>query len=238
MGGFWSAAQTDSSSEVVRECGRRATNPFVQFVDDVVAEGLRARQPDLIGISLTYMDQVVPAFTIAAACRRVAPETPVVVGGQVVSLWGDALRRRHTLWRFVDAFVLNEGEEALRRIVTEVAAGRSLPALGNVVESPRHRAGASDSLRRKDACPPGAFSHCPDYSRLPLERYLSPEPVLTVSSSRGCYWSCAVVSVSPAFRASFRSSRRKRWPPTSIRWPANVRPASSCSGTTPSRGGS
>lgn len=198
------ACPTDASRAIVREAKRPSRNPFFEFARTIFTPRLRALAPEIVGISVTYLDQIVPTITLAAECRRARPSALVVLGGQIVSAWGEDAARGHALWRFVDVLVQGEGESALAALVTAHRAGAPLDGVQNVVLPPRRGAKVlprSLPPRRENL----ARLPCPDYDGLPLRRYLSPEPVLTVSASRGCYWGrCAFCAVSPAFRDGFR----------------------------------
>jgi radical SAM superfamily enzyme YgiQ (UPF0313 family) len=203
-GRFWSACRLDSSREIVREIFRSASNPFIAFSREIFAPRLSRLKPKIVGISVTYLDQIVPALTLAAECKKILPDTLVVLGGQIVSLWGEDITVQNKLWRYVDAFVPGEGEAPLHDIVTRHIQGINLEGIPNVVLPPG-RTGQKSAWSPVSRPRTMANLPCPDYSGLPLERYFSPEPVLTLSASRGCYWGrCAFCAVSPAFRDGFR----------------------------------
>jgi hypothetical protein len=190
----------ESSGQIAREAARAATNPFVGYARGDFIPKVRALDPNLIGFSITYMDQVVPALTMARECRRAFPEARIVFGGQVVSLWADDILRARALWPWVDFFVCGEGETALAGLAKWMDGGLRLEEVPNLI-LPSHRIQRTHLLRESLQQLP-----CPDYSCMPLRRYLAPEPVLLVSSSRGCYWGrCSFCSVSPAFRPGYRA---------------------------------
>lgn len=197
-GRFFARRSTASSRELLRAARADADSPFPAYARARVRPLLAELRPALVGISITYLDQLVPSFAIAAECRRIAPHVRVLIGGQIPSAWGDAFDDDIALWELVDGVVCGDGEQPLRDAVRAVREGRSLqdaPGLRVRGSPPRPAPRASLSELR-----------CPEYGVLPLERYLSPEPVLTVGASRGCYWGrCAFCAVSPAFRGQFRA---------------------------------
>jgi len=209
-GRYWPACRLDSSHEIAHEIFNSESNPFLAFSREIFSPRLSQLKPQIVGISVTYLDQIIPAFTLAAHCRKVLPETVVVLGGQIVSLWGEDVTLKNKLWHYVDAFVMGEGEAPLREILNRYTQDKSLVGIPNVVLSP----GRSQRKSTWYRIPPGKTIEnlpCPDYSGLPLERYFSPEPVLTLSASRGCYWGrCAFCAVSPAFRGGFRARPTER----------------------------
>lgn len=168
------AAAYDRHASVLRRAGRR-----ISRLDDGLAEWLAtdrleprvgarldgqvaailAREPDLVGISAVFPAQLAPAVALARALAR-AGGPPVAIGGAALSVTDvDALR---ATCPFVTAFVTGEGEGALADLLT----------------------GRTPASRR----PAPAAWPSPDFSRLPLDRYFVPEPVLPVLASRGCRW--------------------------------------------------
>lgn len=199
-GRFFARRSTASSRELLRAARSGAGSPFPSYARQRVRPVLIELRPALVGISITYLDQLVPAFAIAAECRRTLPRARVVIGGQIPSAWGDAFDDDVALWSIVDAVVCGDGEQPLRDAAIAVRDGRSLRDVAGVR--------VKGSPPRPASRVPLSETPCPDYSVLPLHRYFSPEPVLTVGASRGCYWGrCAFCAVSPAFRGQFRSRR-------------------------------
>lgn len=151
---------------------RPERNPFAaSFVE--LAHRLRDAAPDLIGISVVFPGQLQPAYALAAALRATLPATPIVGGGPALTQLLCRLEgppRERALGPF-HAAVLFEGEAALLELVDRLARGE-LPH--GCVEG------------RRDQALTGLPA--PDYTGLPLDRYLSPELVLSYDLSRGCYW--------------------------------------------------
>jgi hypothetical protein len=124
--------------------------------------GLR---PRCVGISVNFRHQVLPAFELAGLLRRALPGVPVVGGGGMLTSWERPL----------------------------IAAGRRLPAFTRLVFGPGE--GALASVATGDASRDDYFlrgsgetEFLPDFGFADLRGYLSPEPVLPLAASRGCYW--------------------------------------------------
>lgn len=175
-------------------------NPFLDFYGRALSR-IRDLAPRMIGVSLTYHSQVVGAFTFAREVRRAMPQTKLVLGGQVVSQWHDSLTECPELFDWYDYLIAFEGETALQRLLVSIAENReplSVPNLSWRDEATvRQNPLATEDINDLPT---------PDYTGLPLDNYLTPEPVFLLSSSRGCYWGrCAFCSVSPSFRGRHRS---------------------------------
>jgi radical SAM superfamily enzyme YgiQ (UPF0313 family) len=92
----------------------------------------------------------------------------------------------------IDSAVIFDGEEPLYRLVEAVAGGGALTAVPNLL----YRDGAT--IRTTERQPPARLATLPppDFDGLPLERYLAPDLVLPLATTRGCYFGkCAFCNV-------------------------------------------
>jgi radical SAM superfamily enzyme YgiQ (UPF0313 family) len=96
--------------------------------------------------------------------RRARPGVKLVAGGGMLTSWQPELKKASDLLAPFDHLVFGPGEEVLL-----------LLARGGE---------AQDFFLEESSC----LSFEPDFSGLPASAYLSPEPVLPVTASRGCYW--------------------------------------------------
>jgi hypothetical protein len=139
-----------------------------------------ATDPEWVGISAMFLEQVPFAAALAVALKRSggASAPDVVLGGAAMS----ALHVEDLLTACpsVDGVVCGEGEAAVVALCSGTPKER-VPGL--VFRS-------AGGLVRND--PPPTLSlkllPSPDFSVLPLQEYFSPAPVLPVLFSRGCAW--------------------------------------------------
>ncbi len=161
-----------------------ACNPFREALQPLLGS-LLADEPDLVGVGITYEEQLVGALTLADLLRQARPELPLVLGGALVARLGPALLERGELPGPFDFAVLHEGETALLALAEALAAGRAPPDTTPNLLRPLPSGGLH-------AGPPGVERvddlATPDFVGLPLNDYLLPEPVLPLLTSRGCYW--------------------------------------------------
>jgi len=189
-----------SASEISRLTNHASANPFGVFFEKVTIPALRLSRPGAVGISITYPSQILPAIALARLVRMHIPSAPVILGGQIISLWYDDLTSYPELFDWCDYVIGYEGETAVDALLTAIEAGVNAAGIANVAMFD------GNSVRKGPVFIEDINSlPTPDYSDLPLEKYLAPEPVLLVNTSRGCYWSrCAFCSVSPSMRTRFR----------------------------------
>jgi len=174
-------------SEVRRLALDGNADPFAGILEDRLMPALLTGGVDVVGISVTYVEQLVPAFRLAYLTKLISSRTRVVMGGAAIILAEPRLRAEPAAHEWVDAYVFGEGEAVLLSL---------LDALGGTsVALPRPRVHLAGDLAEELGCPWVDADErldfdalpCPDYSGLNLDDYLSPEPVLMLSSARGCY---------------------------------------------------
>ena len=147
-------------------------NPFHGYFCGL-AERLAQYSPAVIGISMAFTNQVQCAFALAMLLRRMIPGAYLTTGGAAITqilLRLTGRERDNALGPFHSA-VLFEGEKSLLGLISAVERG----------DAPR---GIITGERDVD---PGGIP-APDFNGLPLDKYLSPEPVLPYDTTRGCYW--------------------------------------------------
>jgi anaerobic magnesium-protoporphyrin IX monomethyl ester cyclase len=141
---------------------------FVRIAERVRAEGAR-----MVGLSVAFPGQIQPAFSLAYSLRQQLPELYLTVGGPALTQMLLRLRPEaleHALGPF-DSAVAYEGEYALLELIQALERGERPRGLikGRTVEDMSQLPG-------------------PDFTGLPLDRYLAPELVLPYDPTRGCYW--------------------------------------------------
>ncbi|MEX0663463.1 MAG: RiPP maturation radical SAM C-methyltransferase [Acidimicrobiia bacterium] len=165
----------------------RAVAPsFIRFAADEVL----AFEPDVVGLTSTFM-QNVPSLALAAELKRRRPDVVVVMGGgNCDGPMGAALHRN---FRMLDYVVSGEGERALVGLLAALEAGATEDALSKVGGLSWWRAGESvanpplpDALTM-DRVPRASFD---DFFAAidggPVREYL--EPKLVHEAARGCWW--------------------------------------------------
>ncbi len=138
---------------------------FSGYFRDALLPRAERMRPRGIAISVNYRHQVLPAFELAGLLRRRLPGTPVFGGGGIFSSWMGSLRSMGLAFLPFDRIGFGPGESALGAAAKGVLTGGGVFfEKGETVE------------------------FLPDFGFAPLREYLSPEPVLPLAATRGCYW--------------------------------------------------
>ncbi|HXE73932.1 MAG TPA: radical SAM protein [Candidatus Nitrosotenuis sp.] len=162
------------------------TNLFLPFMQEAVPDLLRGG-PRLVALSINSFSQVLPGLTLARLLRAAAgPDTHLAIGG---NFFGRVAHRLERLPRFFELFchsvLVGEGEEPLERLCRAVLDGLPLDQVPDMVRL--HQGTVVRTRRPSNRLPLEQVGYL-DLEGLPLPSYLSPEPVVCIQGSRGCYW--------------------------------------------------
>jgi anaerobic magnesium-protoporphyrin IX monomethyl ester cyclase len=162
-------------------CHSDEDNPFLPFFRSKVAAIDKA--PRYFGISVIGTEQILPSLTLGACLKARFPNVPILIGGSVFSRLVDRTHAiRHFFDRYFDVIVRYEGENPLERFLSS-----SNP---QVDRTPGIAFPQGDEIVLTDLATQLDMEQIPtpDFSGLDLKRYFTPELVLPILSTRGCYW--------------------------------------------------
>lgn len=137
---------------------------FAGYFRQVLMPQIKAIDPQLVAISINYLNQALPAFELAGMLHRELPYVELVAGGGLPTSWQMSLRQHELRLPPFDRVVFGPGELPL----LEMAQGTAQE--GYYLQGNEQ------------------IGFVPDYSFAPLAEYLSPQPVMPLATSRGCYW--------------------------------------------------
>ncbi len=182
-------------------------NPFVQYFTAHAIPRLVEDPPPAVGISISYVSQLVPGLTLARLIRQHLGATPVVLGGAYLTAIADQVGELPAALAEADAIVLHDGEGALDQWLASVL--RQKGELGE----------AANLLLREDSgyrrAAPGPWEQT-DLDTLPspmwiadgldLDQYLVPRYAIGLPLARGCYWGrCVYCNISSQASGCYRS---------------------------------
>jgi len=178
-------------------------NPFLEHYRRVSLPRLKAAGAAVVGLSVSSVNQSIGALTLARLIKEELPETLVVVGGNTFNRFIGQLRENSLLYRWVDGYVVGEGETALLRLAEAMGGDRNLEQVPNLFwrrdwQEPAAELPEPGMIQENPRAPAEDLSALPipDFDGLPMDRYFSPLPVLPLETSRGCPWArCAFCSL-------------------------------------------
>ena len=164
--------------------------PFGTFVfEDVMAQILTAEpwdRFDVVGFSVHTKYQLFYSLRlIERYFGRGTRRAHVTLGGTFLT----SLIRYHRTFQpifdsGVDTIVYSQGAETLAHVCRRVARGQRASSLPGLIHSDGRAIYRNQRLRVKSN--PAALEL--DYGALPLQKYLTPAPILNIPASNGCYW--------------------------------------------------
>ncbi|MDI7274511.1 MAG: radical SAM protein [Anaerolineae bacterium] len=181
----------DSSRALLRAVHEPRANMLLDIFRTGVIRDIEREQPQIVGISICTMDQMLAGMTLAYLIREARLPCHVTVGGPHVTMLREQLDRVPGLFDLVDSAVPFDGAETLLRLAEALDGHGDLQSVPNLIyrDGGRIRAGVR-------AEPVFSAPGLPDFSGLPLGRYLAPRRVLPLATSRGCYHGrCAFCNV-------------------------------------------
>ena len=183
--GFVMRHRIERSAEIVEALSDERENPFLEYFREVTLPAVQALDPDLIGVSLTFPSQAIPALTLAKLVKAWKPGVHITVGGGLMAYVADKLSNQPAVWDLIDSMVLLEGERPLLQLCEHVEGKRDLASVTNVIY--RGDDGAPVKTPQLDPLDIKELP-TPDFDGLPLDKYLTPELVMPLAATRGCYW--------------------------------------------------
>ncbi len=190
-------------AQLIELVGSVEENPFLEYLGSALQPALARHQPLAVGIGICGSSQLVGGLTVAAIVKRLAPQVHVVVGGSFFSRLEGAVRRFPEVLSLADSIILYEGEIALAEVLTCL---KNETVLTHVPQRMGRDAATGEVLFNLEPAPPAVDSlPAPDYDGMALEKYLAPAPILSVASSRGCYWRrCAFCDHGFCYQGNYR----------------------------------
>jgi hypothetical protein len=178
--------RTSSFDEIFEASANELENPLIGFLTDERVDSIIQPNTYLIGISVAYTHQLIPALTIARAVKQ-RTNAPVVLGGELISrMIANPECRPQRFFEVVDGVVAGDGSKTLVDIYLAITAGRSIHTVPNLLTS------ATSVVEFTDRGRPSPTNldelGCPDFDGLNLELYFTPKPVLPIQSGKGCEW--------------------------------------------------
>jgi radical SAM superfamily enzyme YgiQ (UPF0313 family) len=176
------------------------SNPYLRLMPTLYREAVGDELPDVLGVSVTAVNQVVPALALSHWMRSVRPSCKIVWGGQWVTHVLDRSQSLAALFDVVDGMVVGEGEVPLASILSCEIRQAGWDDVPNVFR----RAGA-EVVAPLRVVQSTHLNHLPtpDFAGIPLDRFDYPY-TLPLQTSRGCFWKrcrfCSYVTLDPVYK--------------------------------------
>jgi radical SAM superfamily enzyme YgiQ (UPF0313 family) len=162
-------------------------NTFLHLFKQIILPDIEHEQPDLVGISITTIGQMLAGMTLAHLIKQAGLQCHVTVGGPHITMLRDRLPQIPALFNVIDSAIVFDGELPLLRLVEALDDESDLSDVPNLIYK------AGDQILANPASPmphrqASETDDTPDFDGLPLTRYLAPELILPLRTAHGCYY--------------------------------------------------
>jgi len=186
-----------TSVEKVKEIVCSDHNPYIVFFNSLI-DDILSKTKDIIGISITAINQVIPAFTLAHLLKEKNPDCKIVIGGSWCSLLGKELGNKLNDFSFIDYLIVNEGEMPLLNLLNAFRDKKDYNIKG--VYCKRNE---QIFYTPNDESIPLSQVPEADFTGLDLNFY-SERDTLPIQSSRGCYWGKCLFCSYPVLEPKYK----------------------------------
>ncbi|MDP2766925.1 MAG: radical SAM protein, partial [Candidatus Methanoperedens sp.] len=174
-----------SSKEVLSSINDREENLFIDYFKKNTVPDILRDKPELIGISIINTSQIIPGLTLANLIKNSSPDTHINIGGSVFTRLINEISHNNELFSVFDSVIVHEGETALLNLIRHLNNEFDISNISNLI----YKNGTDIKVNKLNFHGEDINSlPTPSFDGLPLDMYFSPELILPVLSSRGCYW--------------------------------------------------
>ena len=180
-------------------------NPFIAYFETHAVPRLLQDRPRAVGISISYLSQLIPALSLVRCVRKHLPGTAIILGGAYLTATDYEIARVPVSTLQADAVALYDGELVLDAWLASILRDGPKPSLSNlyVRDGEKYRpttTGPSPRIDLDDLPTPMWTA-----DGLALGSYLVPKYPIALPLSRGCYWGrCVFCNISSQTASRYR----------------------------------
>lgn len=165
------------------QCKHRGTNMFYDFFVAKVEE-LKKEECDLICISVPDLSQIIPAFTLSRIIREKTGK-PVAIGGNYITQNKQDFSNHPEIFNeYCDYLLVGDGESSIVELAKYIEDKIGIEDVGNLMYLQGAKVMCNPKAKDIDF-PEVAYA---DFDDIDFSQYFSPETVIPMQLSKGCYW--------------------------------------------------
>ncbi|MFZ3129576.1 MAG: cobalamin-dependent protein [Desulfosporosinus sp.] len=164
----------------IKDISMDMNNPFNRwYVDTEFHTRICQDRPNVIGISVIFEAQLLPAICLARLLKACCPSVTIILGGALFSTFQEYISEDTPFWDIVDGIIIGPGETALTGLVQD--NGRWRPAKNvKIFQSGSWLADYSKVLDNLEGFP--------NFDCFPLKDYWAPGLVVPFRVLPSCSW--------------------------------------------------
>ncbi len=165
------------------QCHDRSLNMFIEYYESLI-KSYSFGKSDIICISVPDLSQLIPAFTLSRLLKK-AVDVPVAIGGNYITQnKTDFMNHPEIFGKYCDYLMVGDGERSIVELTEYISGKRKISEVSNLVYPDGNKAVCNPPAKELN------FSEVAyaDFDSLDLSLYFSPETVIPMQLSKGCYW--------------------------------------------------
>lgn len=160
-----------------------STNIFMEYYEKWMPV-IKKKKPDLIGISITSQNQLLPGLTLANMIKK-NTNAHISLGGNYLSRIIDDIKKHPDFFElFTDSILINEGEKPIVELAKHIDGKIKIEEVPNIIYK------KDNEIFCNEKCTPLRLNQfeTPTFKGFDFSKYITPEIALPLQTTRGCYW--------------------------------------------------
>jgi len=192
----------NSTEEVMTACSDRVNNPLIEYYEDGIIKDIQEKEYEFVALSISGSFQLIPAITLCKLIKEKCANVKYIsLGGNFITRIAlEKLNDHHQFFDYVDFILLYDGEEPLASLIHSLNNDMSLENVPNLYYHDKN------GLHKNQIVSTDYVNdNVPDFDGFALDKYLMPELVLPLYTSRQCFNHCAFCTIPNATSGKYRT---------------------------------
>lgn len=165
------------------QCKDSSLNMFMEYFENEVKK-IPLDEYGMICISVPDLSQLIPAFTLSRLLKQ-AGNTPVIIGGNYITQNKDDFANHPEIFgEYCDFLMVGDGERSIVQAAEFIGGKREKNNVSNLMYAEQGKVLCNSPAEELDFREV-AYA---DFDSLDFSLYFSPETVIPMQLSKGCYW--------------------------------------------------
>lgn len=174
--------EAHSATQKITVCLQKPEkNIFYNYFKRFVKFELPKIRPDIIGISVTYCEQMISSMVLAKLIKEKHKNIKVVLGGSNITQLRNKISNAPFMFEYVDGYIIFDGESSFEKLLQKLEKKQRLESIPNFILYKEGKIIKNESSYKP-------IFPLPSFEGLPLKKYFGPRLFLPFLTSKGCGW--------------------------------------------------